>query len=275
MSAEHTRFSKDAEEATQRDGFELLSRNKPDLVGITVEEQAIRVDLAAAYRLCALQGWDDLIYTHISARVPGPEHHFLVNPLGLGFDEITASSLVKIDLDGNIIGQSKYRPNAAGFVIHGGIHQQREDAISVMHLHTEHGMALSMLEEGLLPLTQHAMRFYGRIGYHDYEGIALSNDERKRLIKALGSHNALVLRNHGTLTVGKSVGAAFVEMFYLEKAAKAQLLATASSRPLTFPDHEICALTAQQWQDDFSSTHNREWPALLRKLGRLAPGYDT
>ncbi|NYT85157.1 class II aldolase/adducin family protein [Pollutimonas harenae] len=275
MSVEHTRLSPVAEEAASNNGFELASRSKPDVVGITPEEKAVRVDLAAAYRLCALHGWDDLIYTHISAKVPGPEHHFLVNPLGLGFDEITASSLVKIDLDGNIIGESKYRPNAAGFVIHGGIHQVREDAVSIMHLHTEHGMALSILEEGLLPLTQHAMRFYERIGYHDYEGIALSNDERKRLINALGSHNALVLRNHGTLTVGKSVGAAFVEMFYLEKAARAQLLATAGNRPIRIPDQKICALTAQQWQDDFSSTHNREWPALLRKLTRLAPGYDV
>lgn len=275
MLTQHTRLSGSKAETTQHDGFELRSANKPDTVGITPEEQAIRVDLAAAYRLCALQGWDDLIYTHISARVPGAEHHFLVNPLGLGFDEITASSLVKIDLDGNVIGDSQYRPNAAGFVIHGGIHQGRDDAMSIMHLHTEHGMALSILEEGLLPLTQHAMRFYDRIGYHDYEGIALSTEERKRLINALGSHNALVLRNHGTLTVGTSVGAAFVEMFYLEKAAKAQMLALSCNRPITVPDQATCQLTAQQWQDDFSSTRNREWPALLRKLKRVAPGYDS
>lgn len=275
MTIQDTRISDDTTNTAQHDGFELRSENKPDTVGITPEEKAIRVDLAAAYRLCALNGWDDLIYTHISARVPGDEHHFLVNPLGLGFDEITASSLVKIDLDGNVIGDSKYRPNAAGFVIHGGIHQLRDNAMSIMHLHTEYGMALSILQDGLLPLTQHAMRFYQRIGYHDYEGIALSTGERTRLIAALGEHNALVLRNHGTLTVGASVGAAFVEMFYLEKAAKAQMLALACNQPIITPEPFICALTAKQWQDDFSSTQNREWPSLLRKLNRVSPGYDS
>lgn len=183
------------------------------------EERQIRIELAAAYRLCALFGWDDLIYTHISARVPGPEHHFLVNALGLSFDEITASNLLKIDLDGNLIGSSMHRPNAAGFVIHGGIHSVRDDAGAIMHLHTEAGMALSTLKDGLLPLTQHAMRFYGRIGYHDYEGIALSTEERQRIIADLGENAALIFRNHGTLTVGKTVGHAFIEMFYLEKAA--------------------------------------------------------
>ena len=152
-------------------------------------ETEVRRDLAAAYQLCALFGWDDLVYTHISARVPGPEHHFLVNPLGLGFDEITASSLIKIDLDGNVIGDSGgYEPNAAGFVIHGAIHSVRENAGCVMHLHTEAQMALSTLPEGLLPLTQHAMRLHGRIGYHDYEGIALSSGELER---AAGSENRL------------------------------------------------------------------------------------
>ena len=166
-------------------------------------EVAVRRDLAAAYQLCALFGWDDLVYTHISARVPGPDHHFLVNPLGLGFDEITASSLIKIDLDGNVIGDSGgYEPNAAGFVIHGAIHSTRENAGCVMHLHTEAQMALSTLPEGLLPLTQHAMRLYGRISYHDYEGIALSEGERERLIADLGDSAAMILRNHGSLTVG-------------------------------------------------------------------------
>jgi ribulose-5-phosphate 4-epimerase/fuculose-1-phosphate aldolase len=256
----------------QYKGFELQSQEKPDLVGITPEEQAVRVDLAAAYRLCAVFGWDDLIYTHISARVPGQPGHFLVNPMGLGFAEITASSLVKIDYDGNVIGSSPYRPNAAGFVIHGCIHQARSDVDSVMHLHTVHGMALSMLREGLLPLTQHAMRFYQRIGYHDYEGIALSLGERERLVNALGSHNALVLRNHGTLTVGKSVGEAIVEMFYLEKAAQAQMLAQATGGDLVVPSAQVCALTDQQWQDNFSGP-SREWPSLLRKLDRLDPSY--
>lgn len=261
-------------ESTTYSGFELATGSRPDEVGITHDEWTVRVDLAAAYRLCALFGWDDLIYTHLSARVPGPEHHFLVNPLGLAFDEITASSLVKIDLDGNVIGDSPDRPNAAGFVIHGGIHLARADATSVMHLHTEACMALSILKEGLLPLSQHAMRFYGRLGYHDYEGIALNTGERERIVKALGNNNALLLRNHGPLTVGNSVAKAFVEMFYLEKAAKAQMMALACGREITVPPERICVLTAQQWQDDFASRpDSREWPSLLRKLDRIDPAY--
>ena len=237
-------------------------------------EAAVRRDLAAAYQLCALFGWDDLVYTHISARVPGPGHHFLVNPLGLGFDEITASSLIKIDLDGNVIGDSGgYEPNAAGFVIHGAIHSARQNAGCVMHLHTEAQMALSTLPEGLLPLTQHAMRLYGRIGYHDYEGIALSSGERARLIADLGDSAAMILRNHGSLTVGASVAQAFVEMFYLEKAARSQLLAQAAvkanaAQPLIVPPRETIELTARQWEGQLDS--GIEWPALLRRLERAA-----
>ena len=236
-------------------------------------EAAVRRDLAAAYQLCALFGWDDLVYTHISARVPGPEHHFLVNPLGLGFDEITASSLIKIDLDGNVIGDSGgYKPNAAGFVIHGAIHSTRHNAGCVMHLHTEAQMALSTLPEGLLPLTQHAMRLYGRIGYHDYEGIALSSGERARLITDLGDSAAMILRNHGSLTVGASVAQAFVEMFYLERAARSQLLAQATGQPLIVPPRETIELTARQWEGQLDS--GIEWPALLRRLERAAgPAY--
>jgi len=247
-------------------GFRLDAKHLPDPLGWTPEEMAVRRDLAAAYQLCAHFGWDDLVYTHISARVPGPEHHFLVNPLGLGFDEITASNLIKIDLDGNVIGESigAYAPNAAGFVIHGGIHQVREDAGCVMHLHTEAQMALSGLECGLLPLTQHAMRFHGRIGYHDYEGIALSKDERVRFIDDLGDHSALILRNHGTLTVGETVAQAFVEMYYLEKAAKSQLMAQATGLPLREVPIEVIELTARQWRSQLDT--GLEWPALLRRL---------
>jgi ribulose-5-phosphate 4-epimerase/fuculose-1-phosphate aldolase len=232
-------------------------------------EVAVRRDLAAAYQLCALFGWDDLVYTHISARVPGPDHHFLVNPLGLGFDEITASSLIKIDLDGNVIGDSGgYQPNAADFVIHGAIHSAREDAGCVMHLHTEAQMALSALPEGLLPLTQHAMRLYGRTSYHDYEGIALSGGERVRLIADLGDRAVMILRNHGSLTVGSSVAQAFTEMFYLEKAARSQLLAQATGQPVVIPPRETIELTARQWESQLDS--GIEWPALLRRLERAA-----
>jgi ribulose-5-phosphate 4-epimerase/fuculose-1-phosphate aldolase len=258
---------------TESYAFDLPKRHKAATSPPSEAEWAVRRDLAAAYRLCALFGWDDLIYTHLSARVPGPEHHFLVNPLGLGFDEITASNLVKIDLEGNIIGDSPYTPNAAGFVIHGGIHANREDAQCIIHLHTEAGMALSCLEEGLLPITQHALRFLGRLGYHAFEGIALGVGERERLIQALGSAPALILRNHGTLTVGPSVGHAFVEMFYLEKAARAQLLAQATGKQLTFPDAVTAGKTVEQWVSNLVGQSSREWPALVRKLDKIDPSY--
>ena len=258
---------------TSYSSFDLPVQHLQDDSPISAAEMAVRTDLAAAYRLCALFGWDDLIYTHLSARVPGDKHHFLVNPLGLAFDEITASNLVKIDLEGNVIGESLMPPNAAGFVIHGGIHSAREDAQCVMHLHTEAGMALSCLEEGLLPLNQHALRFYGRVGYHDYEGIALTHGERERLVVDLGDAAALILRNHGTLTVGRSVGHAFVEMFYLEKAARVQMQVLATGRPIRMPDDALAQITSEQWTRDLMKTYSREWPSLLRRLDKISPGY--
>lgn len=262
-----------APQDTSYSSFELPVKRIAQALPVSEAERAVRRDLAAAYRLCAQFGWDDLIYTHISARVPGPEHHFLVNPLGLAFDEITASSLVKIDLEGHVIGDTPHAPNAAGFVIHGGIHEAREDAGCVIHLHTESGMALSTLEDGLLPLTQHAMRFHGRIGYHDYEGIALTTGERERLVADLGTHAALILRNHGTLTVGPTVGHAFVEMFYLEKAARCQLMAQATGQRLRVPSDALAQLTATQWTTDLRKDTSREWPSLLRRLGRTELSY--
>ncbi|WP_432974495.1 class II aldolase/adducin family protein [Dactylosporangium sp. CA-233914] len=255
------------------DSFLLDSGQIPDRNPRSPEEMAVRRDLAAAYQLCAMFGWDDLIYTHISARVPGTDHHFLVNPLGLSFDEITASNLIKIDLDGNIIGEvpDGYRPNSAGFVIHGGIHSARDDAGCVMHLHTEAQMAVACLAEGLLPLTQHAMRFHGRIGYHDYEGIALATGERARIVADLEGKAVLMMRNHGSITVGESVAQAFVEMYYLEKSARAQLLAQATGGPLVLPSEEVLDLTARQWQGSF--TQNLEWPSLLRRLERAGSNY--
>ena len=254
-------------------GFRLDAKHVPDDVGPTDEERAIRRDLAAAYQLCARFGWDDLVYTHISARVPGTEDHFLVNPLGLGFDEITASNLIKIDLDGTIIGEPPdgLAPNAAGFVIHGGIHQVRTDAGCIMHLHTEAQMALSTLECGLLPLTQHAMRFHNRIGYHEYEGIALSIDERTRFIHDLGDNAALILRNHGSLTVGATVAQAFVEMYYLEKAARSQLMAQATGLPMRQVPLATIELTANQWSSQLDN--GLEWPAMLRRLDSAGSNY--
>ncbi|WGX99211.1 class II aldolase/adducin family protein [Nocardioides sp. L-11A] len=257
------------------EAFEMRTGSVQETTPRTAEEQQVRTDLAAAYQLCAMFGWDDLIYTHLSARVPGSDHHYLVNPLGLAFDEITASNLIKIDLDGNIIGDNPhgFRPNYAGFVIHGGIHSAREDAGCIMHLHTEAQMALSCLATGLLPLTQHAMRFHGRVGYHAYEGIALSEDERLRFIADLADHAVLILNNHGSLTVGRTVAQAFVEMYYLEKSARTQLLAQATGQTLVIPDDAVVDLTAQQWSGALSA--GLEWPSLLRRLDRAESVYAS
>ena len=186
-------------------------------------EAEIRVDLAACYRLVALYGWDDLIFTHISARVPGPEHHFLINPYGMMFEEITASSLVKIDLKGVVTGTSPYPVNAAGFTIHSAVHEVREDAGCVMHLHTPDGTAVSTSSEGLLPLNQTAQLVIPDLAYHDYEGVALDLDERPRLQRDLGSKNIMLLHNHGTLAVGRTCADAFLRMYFLERACTMQV----------------------------------------------------
>src|SRR6187455_179400 len=186
----------------------------PSLQGkVAPDEWQQRIDLAAAYRLVAMSGWDDLVFTHISARVPGPEHHFLINPYGMTFDEITASSLVKIDLDGRKVSASPHDVNPAGFTIHSAIHAAREDAACVLHLHTRDGVALSAQAGGLLPISQQATVVLGSLAYHDYEGIALSGDEKPRLVRDLGDRDFLVLRNHGLLTVGTSVAAAWLAMY--------------------------------------------------------------
>jgi ribulose-5-phosphate 4-epimerase/fuculose-1-phosphate aldolase len=237
-------------------------------------ERQARVDLAAAYRLAALNEWDDVIYTHISMRVPGADAHFLINPFGMAFEEITASSLVKIDHDAEIIGASAYPVNSAGFVIHSAVHRARPEVNCVMHLHTEAGMALSMMKCGLLPLSQHAMMFYNRIGYHPYEGIALDMDEQARLIADLGPHSAMILHNHGLLTAGRSVAEAYLRMFYLEKAARAQMMAMAATDDIVQPPPEVCELTASQHAGTNDlAVGAREWPATLRRLDRIDPSY--
>lgn len=235
-------------------------------------ERAVRIDLAAAYRLAYRHGWDDLIYTHISARAPGVHDEFLVNAFGLCFEEIIASNLVKIDIDGTIVGESEYPVNAAGFVIHGAIHRAAPAMGCVMHLHTQAGIAVSAMEQGLLPLSQHAMRFYNRIGYHEFEGIALSAEEEKRLVADLGSHRALILRNHGLLTCGETVAEAFVYMFYLEMACKIQIAAMSGGRP-HLPQAEVPERTALQFAEDTDPQGSREWPAMLRRLDRECPDY--
>jgi ribulose-5-phosphate 4-epimerase/fuculose-1-phosphate aldolase len=240
---------------------------------ITPAERQVRRDLAAAYRLVARNGWDDLIYTHISARVPGRGDEFLINPYGLAFDEVTATNLVKIDLAGNIIGDSPWRVNATGFAIHAAVHVARSDAHCVMHLHTQAGISVSMLECGLLPVSQHAMRFHRSVGYHDYGGLALERAESERLTAALGPHPALILRNHGTLTCGRTVAEAYALMFTLEKACVTQLAAMAASPRLTVPPDEVLDRTHAQLVGDGEPEGGREWSALLRRLEREDPSF--
>jgi ribulose-5-phosphate 4-epimerase/fuculose-1-phosphate aldolase len=241
--------------------------------GWSAEEWAIRVDLAACYRLVAHYGWDDLIFTHISARVPGPEHHFLINPYGMTFDEITASSLVKVDLDGKIVEPSPYFINPAGFTIHSAIHAAREDAKCVLHLHTTTGVAVSAQAHGLLPLNQTAMLVREDLAYHDYEGVALDLDERPRLVADLGDKKAMLLRNHGTLTVGSSVPSAFLTMYFLERACATQVATLAGNPEIYEPTEKVKALVTQQAKYGLGSVENLAWKPLLRRLDRLDPSF--
>ncbi|WP_293775947.1 class II aldolase/adducin family protein [uncultured Oxalicibacterium sp.] len=241
--------------------------------GMRAEEWQVRIDLAACYRLAALKNWDDLIYTHISAMVPGEPGRYLINPFGWRFDEITASSLVKIDINGNIIGDQSARVNVTGFAIHGAVHTARPDAICVMHLHNENGVAVGMQKEGLLPLSQHALRFYQQMGYHDYEGLALSAAEQSRLIANLGSYPAMLLRNHGTLIAGRTVAEAYTLMDTLDKACSFQLKAQSGGGALNVPSPEVCAKTYKELLGDGSPEGILEWPALLRKLDVVSPTY--
>lgn len=245
----------------------------PPPSNISAAEWEVRLDLAACYHLCALKKWDDLIYTHISATVPGEQNHFLINSFGLRFDEITASNLVKIDLQGNIIGDQSQRVNVTGFAIHGAVHAARPDAMCVMHLHNENGVAVGMQQGGLLPLSQHAMRFYGQLGYHDYEGLALSPLEQQRLIERLGDYPAMLLRNHGTLVHGRTIAEAFTLMETLDKACAFQLKAQSGGGPLNILAAEICAKTHQALLGDGSPEGALEWPALLRLLEIQSPSY--
>ena len=241
---------------------------------VSAEEWQQRVDLAALYRLVALQGWDDFLFTHLSARIPGPEHHFLINPLGLRFDEVTASSLVKVDTEGNKVMDSPYEINPAGFTIHSAVHMAREDAMFVMHLHTDDGMAVSAMEDGLLPLSQHAMQC-GEIAYHDYEGVALDLDERERIVADLGQRQFMILRNHGTLTVGVSANAVFTAMYYLERACTVQVKAMASGRVIMPPQGSPEKAAEQSTLLFDGSLDSIGWPAWLRKLDAVDTSYRT
>ena len=255
----------------------LESVEIPSLEGkVSDEEWAIRVDLAAAYRMVAHYGWDDLIFTHLSARIPGPEHHFLLNPYNLMFEEVTASSLVKVDVNGNPVEPTPFITNPAGFTIHSAIHMARDDAHAVMHLHTPAGQAVSAHEDGLLPLTQTAMLIRGDVAFHDYEGVAVDLDERERLVADLGDKNAMILRNHGTLAVGKNVGECFIRLYYLERACQAQIMALSAGDSINNPPQGSPELTAQQGAVGLPLAANLlAWPALKRKAYRLDPSFAS
>lgn len=237
-------------------------------------EKQQRVALAACYRLVDLYDMSDGIGTHISARVPERSGEFLINPYGWFFDEITASSLVAVDANGLALGSGGEQPvNPAGFNLHSCVHQARPDAVCVLHTHSVAGMAVASLAEGLLPLNQHAMQFFDRIGYHDYEGLVTHPEEQQRIASDLGQANALVLRNHGLLTLGTSVAEAFYLMWRLEKACRAQLQALSAGRELVFPDPDVAHRTSEVYAGSSALISEFAWEGFLRKLDRHNPGY--
>ena len=243
---------------------------------VSAEEWDVRVNLAACYRLAAHFRMTDLIYTHISARVPGPAHHFLINAFGQLWDEIGASTLVKVTLDGEIVDDpTGYGFNRAGYVIHSAVHRARPDVACVMHTHTAAGIAVSAQEQGLLPISQHAMRFFGNVAYHDYEGLALELDEQARLTRDLGSHKAMILRNHGLLTCGASIPETFDYMYYLERACQTQISALAGGAKLRMPAPAVAEKVAAQFKALPYKPRRPEWKALLRMLDKMDPSYKS
>ncbi|WP_122438641.1 class II aldolase/adducin family protein [Pseudomonas viridiflava] len=247
---------------------------------VSPQEWEVRVKLAAAYRLAALKRWTDHIYTHFSARVPGPDEHFLINPFGLLFDEITASNLVKVDIDGTVVDDpSGLGINYAGYVIHSAIHAARHDLQAVLHTHTRDGIAVSAQKDGLLPVSQHAIAFSGRVAYHGYEGIALDLDERERLVADLGDKSVMILRNHGLLTGGVSVEHAFQQLHNLEYACNIQIAAqSAGNAELVIPPREVIAKVEEQAKvikDGHGPGVSRHWNALIRELERTGTDYKT
>lgn len=237
-------------------------------------ERQQRVDLAACYRLVALYGWDDLVFTHISGRVPGPEHHFLINPYGMLFSEITASSLVKVDLQGRKVDDSPYDVNPAGFTIHSAVHAAREDAMCVLHTHSVNGVSVSAQEGGVLPLSQHSIVVLASLAYHDYEGVALVDDEKPRLVHDLGDKRYMMLRNHGLLTVGRTVAEAFAAMYMFETTCMIQVRAQSGGGPLRRIGAPILEGAQTQWDAVTRGTGGGlAWPALLRRLERTDRSY--
>jgi ribulose-5-phosphate 4-epimerase/fuculose-1-phosphate aldolase len=243
---------------------------------VSEDEWQLRVDLAACYRIIAMHGWDDLVFTHISARVPGPEEHFLINPYGMLFEEITASSLVKVNLAGDKVVDSPHPVNPAGFMIHSAVHEARHDVGCVLHTHTRAGVAVSAQKDGLLPLSQISLIPYATLGYHDYEGIALNEAEKPRLVADLGANKALILRNHGLLTVGPTIADAFLMMYALETACQTQIMAQSSGGELVqVPAPIVAGIEAPVEQATRGLGGELAWPGLLRKLDRRDTSFKT
>jgi ribulose-5-phosphate 4-epimerase/fuculose-1-phosphate aldolase len=241
---------------------------------VSAAEWALRVNLAAAYRLVALYGWDDLVFTHVSARVPGSEHHFLINPYGMMFEEITASALVKIDLAGRKVMDSPYEINPAGFTIHSCIHAARQDVGCVMHIHSLNGVAVAAQKQGLLPISQQSLFVLSSLAYHDYEGVALNAAEQPRLVADLGDKSYLILRNHGLLTAGSSPADAFLHMYILESACAIQLRAQSGGQELIrIPEPILAGIRTAAREVTRGLGSSLAWPGLLRKLDRASPGY--
>ncbi|SDI74809.1 class II aldolase/adducin family protein [Paraburkholderia phenazinium] len=241
---------------------------------VSPEEWQVRLDLAAAYRLVALFGWDDLVFTHISARVPGHDDQFLINPYGFFFEEITASSLVKVDHHGQPVMPTPFDVNPAGFVIHSAVHEARREVTCVLHTHTPHGVAVAAQQEGLLPLSQQASFVLTSLAYHAYEGVALREAEKARLVADLGSANYMMLRNHGLLTCGRSIPEAFQAMYLFEAACRIQIFAQGGGKLTEVPQSIIDTMGEQAREVSKGQGANLVWPGLLRRLARRNPGYD-
>lgn len=242
---------------------------------VSEAEWKARVELAALYRLVALHGWDDMIFTHISARVPGPEHHFLINPYGWYFEEMTASSLVKVDLDGKIVQETTSLVNPAGFTIHSAVHAAREDAHFVIHLHTQNGVGVAAQKDGLLPISQNACLLQHQVAYHGYEGLALNHDERERLVADLGDKPLMLLRNHGTLAVGRTAAEAWIGIFFLERACGQQVAALSGGRDGVLIAPDAAQAETKEQGKGIGFVAGLAWPGALRMLDRKSPGYDA
>lgn len=252
----------------------LARSEKAMSLGIAAEEWALRVQLAACYRIFDLLGWTEYIFNHITLRVPGPEKHFLINPFGLWYSEVTASNLVKIDLEGNTVGRSEFPVNKAGFVIHSAIHAARPDAHCIMHTHTTAGVAVACQAQGITPNNFYGSQLHGRIAYHDFEGISVELDERPRLVKSLGDNNIMVLRNHGLLVCGGGVAEALRRMLNVQRACEVQLAAEAAGKPITQVPAEVCERAAAQGEAfDPAGYGSRLFTAFQRRIDGIDPSY--